>query len=112
MMDWNDLRHFLAVARTGSTLAAGRELGVSQSTTARRIEALETAIGVKLFERRQSGYALTEAGQALLETAVTVENAASAFTSKAGSLARGLSGTVRFTTNELFATNVLMRPWN
>ena len=44
MFDWNDLRHFLAVARTGSTLAAGNALRVSQTTVARRITALEAAL--------------------------------------------------------------------
>ena len=50
MLDWDDLRHFLAVAKAGTTLAAARELGVSQSTSARRIDALETALGLKLFD--------------------------------------------------------------
>ena len=45
MLDWNDLRYFLAVARDGSTLAAGRSLRVSQTTVARRIAALEQALG-------------------------------------------------------------------
>jgi len=48
-MDWNDLRYFLAVADHGSTLAAGRALRVSQTTVARRIAALEQAIGFPLF---------------------------------------------------------------
>ena len=69
MLDWDDLRHFLAVAKAGTTLAAARELGVSQSTSARRIDALETALGLKLFDRRQSGYALTEMGKELAEAA-------------------------------------------
>ena len=108
MIDWNDLRHFLAVARTGTTLAASRQLGVSQSTVARRIDALETALGLKLFDRRQAGYALTEAGQDLIEAAASVESAASTFTDKATSLQRGITGTVRFTTNDLFANQVLL----
>ena len=45
MLDWNDLRYFLAVARDGSTLAAGRALRTSQTTVARRIAALEKALG-------------------------------------------------------------------
>ena len=45
MFDWNDLRYFLAVAETGSTLAAGRTLRVSQTTVARRVAALEEEIG-------------------------------------------------------------------
>ena len=53
--DWNDLRFFLAVARTGSTLAAGKALRVSHSTAARRLTALEAALAVTLFERRATG---------------------------------------------------------
>ena len=52
MLDWNDLRHFLAVAREGSTLAAGRSLRVSQTTVARRIAALEGAVGRFVREYR------------------------------------------------------------
>ena len=69
MLDWNDLRHFLAVARTGSTLAAGKALGVSQTTAARRVAALESGLGLALFERRPAGYRLTPAGESLVERA-------------------------------------------
>ena len=63
MFDWNDLRAFLAVAETGSTLAAGRRLRVSQTTVARRVTALEQALGLTLFDRRQAGYVLTPIGE-------------------------------------------------
>ena len=76
MLDWNDLRHFLAVARTGSTLAAGRSLRVSQTTAARRVAALEEELGLTLFERRSAGYALTSDGGALLAYARQVAGAA------------------------------------
>ncbi len=66
MYDWNDVAAFLAVAETGSTLAAGRALRVSQTTAARRVAALEAALGAVLFERRAAGYALTPAGERLL----------------------------------------------
>ena len=79
MLDWNDLRYFLAVAREGSTLAAGRRLRVSQTTVARRIAALEEALGFPLFEKRQAGYALTPAGEGLMERARQVDIAATAF---------------------------------
>jgi len=59
MLDWNDLRYFLAVAREGSTLAAGRAMRVSQTTVARRISALENSLGFPLFEKGQAGCALT-----------------------------------------------------
>jgi len=107
MLDWNDLRYFLAVADEGSTLAAGRALRTSQTTVARRIAALEQALGVPLFEKRQAGYALTPGGQALLRHAGKVEQAAVGFTEASAALARDTSGTVRITTQEIFAISLL-----
>ena len=65
MFDWNDLKYFLAIARHGSTTAAGKALGLSQSTVQRRLTALERQIGHKLVSRAASGYRLTDLGQAL-----------------------------------------------
>ena len=107
MLDWNDLRYFLSVADHGSTLAAGRALRVSQTTVARRIAALEQAIGFPLFEKRQAGYALTPAGQELLERARQVDIAATAFVEAAAAEKRDTSGTVRITTQEIFAVTLL-----
>jgi DNA-binding transcriptional LysR family regulator len=106
-VDWNDLRYFLAVAQSGSTLAAGRLLGVSQTTAARRIAALEAALGLTLFERRQAGYRLTPAGEGLLDRARTVDQAAEAFTDAAAAHNREVSGTVRLTADDIFAVTVL-----
>lgn len=107
MFDWNDLRYFLAVAREGSTLAAARALRTSQTTVARRVAALEQALGVPLFEKRQAGYALTPAGHELLERAEAVENATNAFAEAASANARTLSGTVKITTEEVYAITIL-----
>jgi DNA-binding transcriptional LysR family regulator len=107
MFDWNDLRAFLAVAETGSTLAAGRRLRVSQTTAARRVAALEEALGLTLFERRQAGYALTPHGEALIEAARGVEAAAAGFAETAASLSRDTTGTVRLTTLEIYAHTIL-----
>jgi len=107
MVDWNDLRYLLAVADAGSTLAAGRALRVSQTTVARRIAALEQAIGFPLFDRRQAGYVLTPTGTALIDRARSVELAATGFAEAAASLARDVSGTVRLTTEDIFANTVL-----
>jgi DNA-binding transcriptional LysR family regulator len=109
MFDWNDLRYFLAVADHGSTLAAGRVLRVSQTTVARRIAALEEALGQPLFDRRQAGYAMTPAGEQLVARAREVADAASGFDEAAAALARDSSGTVRITTQEIFA-NTLLAP--
>jgi len=91
VFDWNDLRYFLSVARTGSTLAAGRALRVSQTTVARRVAALEDAIGQPLFDRRQAGYALTPAGEALLGQAEQVEQSASVFAEAAAAPCGGIT---------------------
>jgi DNA-binding transcriptional LysR family regulator len=107
MIDWNDLRYFLAVARDGSTLAAARALRVSQTTVARRVAALEAALGFPLFEKRQAGYALTPAGQDLIERAEQVERAANGFSEAASAQSRDVSGTVKITTEEVYAITLL-----
>lgn len=107
MFDWNDLRAFLAVARGGSTLAASKAMGVNQTTVARRVEALEQALGLKLFERGQTGSRLTEAGRDLQAEAEKVERAAEAFGSRAAAHKRGMAGAIRLTANELIANTML-----
>jgi len=106
-MDWNDLRYLVAVAGHGSTLKAGRALRVSQTTVARRIAALEQAVGLSLFERRPAGYVLTSDGEALLRHARQVAAAAEQFQTAAASRGRDLSGIVRLTTQEIFAVTLL-----
>jgi DNA-binding transcriptional LysR family regulator len=107
MLDWNDLRYFLAVAREGSTLAAGRALRVSQTTVARRVAALEGALGLTLFEKRQAGYVLTPAGEQLLGRAEQVEASALAFAEAAASHGRGLKGTVRITSEDIYMNGLV-----
>lgn len=107
VFDWNDLKYFLAVARAGSTLAAGRALGVSQTTAARRVAALEQALGRSLFERRAAGYMLTVEGDALLAQAEAVEAATAALVDLAASRSRDASGAVRLTTDHIFAVTIL-----
>jgi DNA-binding transcriptional LysR family regulator len=106
MFDWNDVRHFLAVARGGSTLAASVELKVSQPTVARRITALEEALGVPLFERRQDGYRPTEEGAALVPMAEAIERSATAFADGARARARNLQGSIRLTCPEMTAPHI------
>ena len=60
-MNWDDVRHFLAVARCGSLSAAAKRLAVNHSTVARRVDNLERQLGVRLFDRLASGYLMTQA---------------------------------------------------
>lgn len=94
---WGDVRIFLAVARKGSTLKASKTLGMTQTTVARRIEALEHALGLTLFERNTRGFRLTESGAALLDPAESIETAADAFATKAAARAAAASGAIRIT---------------
>lgn len=108
MLDWNDLRQFLAVARTGSTLAASRETGVNQTTTARRIAALEERLGINLFERRSTGYVLSPAGAALVPTAEEVERSVEEVQVRAEAMRRHAAGIFRITTTPTIGEGVLM----
>jgi len=107
-MDWDDVRHFLALARTGSVRAAGSLLGVSHSTVARRVEGLETRLGVKLFDRHRDGYLLTNAGHETVAGAERVER-------EMATLERGivgqdarLEGPVRLTCTDPWIAKILV----
>lgn len=109
MFDWNDLKVFLAVARAGSTLAAAKALKINQTTVARRLEALESDLGLKLFERGQAGSRLTEAGHDLLAEAERVEAATASLAHRAGARQRWLAGALRVTATEILA-NLAITP--
>ena len=106
MFDWNDVRHFLEVARSGSTLTASRRLKVSQPTVARRIAALEEALGLILFERRQAGYRLTKQGEALLPAAEALEEGALMLADGAAARSGKLEGVVKLTSNEMAGAQI------
>ncbi len=74
-MDWDDLRVFLAVARTESLSAAGKRLKIDPATVGRRIARLEEATKARLFTRSPQGYALTEEGARLIPHAESAERA-------------------------------------
>ncbi|PZR84300.1 MAG: LysR family transcriptional regulator [Stutzerimonas stutzeri] len=93
--DWDDLRFFLAVARSGRLTAAARRLGADHATVSRRITSLEESLKAKLFERRPQGYALTGHGEQLLAKAESMETEALAIQSEIGGADMALSGTVR-----------------
>jgi DNA-binding transcriptional LysR family regulator len=82
-VDWEDVRHFVALARGGTLTAAARALRVHHATIARRVAGLESALGRALFDRTAGRYALTPAGQASLERAVEMERAAATLAERA-----------------------------
>jgi DNA-binding transcriptional LysR family regulator len=100
MFDWNDLRSFLAVARHRSTIAAGKALGLNQSTVHRQLRVLETRIGRDLVTRHPSGYRLTEFGEDLLPYAARVEAAVTELERHIDDTSRDRGGVIRVTCPE------------
>src|SRR5205823_11390264 len=103
-MDWGDVRVFLAVAREGSMRSAGRALGLSQPTIARRLAAFEaTSGGPSLFDRLPEGLRLNAAGEQLVPAAESVEDAVLMLERWRAAASPVLSGTVRISTGECAA---------
>jgi DNA-binding transcriptional LysR family regulator len=100
-MDWDDVRVFLAVAREGSMRAAGRALGLSQPTIARRLAAFEATFGgPTLFDRLPEGLRLNAAGEQLISAAESIEDAVLTLERRRAAASPVLSGTVRISTGE------------
>lgn len=91
--DWDDLRYFLALHDAGSLSGAARAAGVEHTTVARRIDALEAALAVRLFDRFPKGWSLTAAGKDLLPHARRMEDSLHGLMRAAAGTA-SLSGTV------------------
>ncbi|MCB1429553.1 MAG: LysR family transcriptional regulator [Nitratireductor sp.] len=106
-MNWDDYRHFLAVARTGRLSLASKQLGVDHATVGRRIRALEIALNANLFDKSPQGYALTDAGQRLVDVAESMETAAIGAAADIGGKDAVISGIVRIGAPEGVAATVL-----
>jgi len=106
-VNWDDLKLFLAIGRQGQLTAASRRLGLDVATLSRRMMALERDLETRLFERSPKGYALTEAGSALMTHAEAMELAAEAARERVGQAAGKLSGAVRIGVPEGVANYLL-----
>lgn len=107
MLDWDDLRFFLALARHGSLSAAARELRVSQTTVGRRLASLEAGLAVRLLNRTPNGYVLTLAGQSVRGQAERLEAEALSLERNVSGRDTQLTGLVRITCAETVANHLL-----
>jgi DNA-binding transcriptional LysR family regulator len=107
MLDWDDLRFFLAVARHGSLSAAAKDLHVAQSTVGRRLTSLEAGLGVRLLDRTPDGYVPTQAGIGVRVHAERLEAAATALERDVGGRDLRLAGIVRVSCAETIAALIL-----
>jgi len=106
-MDWNDLRVFLAIARSGSLGAAAKQLGVSHPTVGRRLQVLEQSNGHAFFRRTSEGLVLTAAGESILELAENMERSALAIERRITGLGEQPEGLLRIACADWFAGFVL-----
>jgi DNA-binding transcriptional LysR family regulator len=107
MLDWDDLRFFLALARNGTLTAAARSLEVTQPTVGRRIAAFERRLGAKLFTPTPSGHVLSSTGRTLFEHATRMESEALSAERLARGRDTGLRGRVTITGSEWIVERLL-----
>jgi DNA-binding transcriptional LysR family regulator len=108
MIDWDDVRYFLAVARGGSVRAAAERLKVNHSTVLRRIAQLEAHLGAHMFEKLPSGYRLTDAGEEVLEFANQMEASSNQLETRVYGRDQSVRGLLRVTLAPTLATHLLM----
>jgi DNA-binding transcriptional LysR family regulator len=105
--DWNQARAFLATAEEGSLSAAARALGQTQPTVGRQVSALETALGVMLFERVGRSLVPTASGIELLDHVRVMRDAAQRVSLTASGQSQTIEGQVRITASDVLSGLVL-----
>lgn len=106
-MIWDDVRVFLAIARSGTLSAAARALGQSQPTMGRRLNALEASLGQALFQRTAEGFLLTDEGAAVLAHAERMEADALSFERQLGGADPQLEGMLRVSASDWFGMHAM-----
>ena len=108
MIDWDDIRYFLAVARGGSVRAAAKSLAVNHATVLRRIAQLEERLGALMFEKLPAGYRLTDAGEEVLELAKQMEASSLKLETRVLGRDQSVRGLLRVTLAPPLSTHLVM----
>ena len=108
MLEWDNIRVFLCVARSGSIRAAAQALGVNHATVSRRVASLEGRLGVRLFEKLPTGYVITLAGEEILDISERMEAEALSLERQVYGRDAALTGSLRVTMPQAIATDLLM----
>ena len=104
---WDDFRLVKTIAETHGLASAAERLGVNHSTVFRRLGHLEESLGVKLFERHRTGYALTAAGEEMAALAERMEEDVATFARKLAGQVVSPTGELRITTNDTLLVHLL-----
>ena len=107
MLDWDDLRVFEVLGRTGSLSGAARALKVNHATIGRRVAALEAELGVTLVTRLPRNTILTPQGETIAALAREMEQTAQAVTRRARAFENDLTGDVRISLPPALASDFL-----
>jgi DNA-binding transcriptional LysR family regulator len=108
MLDWNQLRILLAIARQHSLSGAARELSVEHSTVGRQLEKLEKTLDTRLFDRTPEGFVLTPAGESVLAHARSIEEETLALEREVAGHDARVTGTVRLSALDACITDFIL----
>jgi DNA-binding transcriptional LysR family regulator len=109
-IDWDDLRHFLALAQAGTFLGAARQIGVEHATISRRIAALEKDLGRKLVDRRGRRIVLTDDGEQVARHAALVAQQMAVIEQLGRASATEMRGHVRISAPPALSSVLLAKP--
>lgn len=109
-LDWDDLRHFMAVAQVGTFLGAAKILGIEHATVRRRIAALETRLGRKLIDRRGRRIVLTPDGDKVAELAAPIALQAASIEQLGRTSSKDLQGDIRISAPPALSNMLLAKP--
>jgi DNA-binding transcriptional LysR family regulator len=107
MLDWDDLRYFLAIHRAGTLARAASELSINATTVGRRLSNLEERMEARLFDRTPEGYVLTLTGRDLLPRAERMEAEALGVAREVTGRDQRVAGNVRLSATEMLATRFI-----
>lgn len=107
-LEWNDYRVVLAIHRTGGLAPAARLLGINHATVFRQVNAMETRLGARLFDRHRSGYGLTAVGEVALAAAEAMETQVLAAERRMAGGDLSLSGSIRVTAPDDMVQRLLL----
>jgi len=108
VLNWDDLRHVLAVEQAGSLIAAARALRVDKATVSRRIAAVEASLGARLFDRKPDGYSLTPHGQRVLAAVRDMDDSVSTLVAQLSEARGDDTGLVHLSVPQFFASQILL----
>ena len=108
LMNWDDVRIFLAVYRAGTLRGAAQQLSIDQTTVGRRLNGLERTLGSLLFLRSTGGLVLTDSGQQVLQTAQDIERMAVSFERKGAGANQRPAGEVHVTSTDTLAVDFVL----